>query len=136
MGDNADRMSAFSYKPTRILPLLALLLLFPAAARAQSSDSTAAAREHYQKGTAFYDLGRYADAIREFEAAYELKNDPALLYNLAQSNRLAGNAEQALRLYKTYLRYVPKAPNRAEIEERITTLEQQVAAAQKNATQT
>jgi tetratricopeptide (TPR) repeat protein len=101
----------------------------PAAPAAQ--DATAGAREHYQKGTAFYDLGRYPEAIHEFEAAYELKNDPALLYNLAQSYRLAGNAEQALHFYRTYLRRVPKAPNRAEIEERITALEAQVA--QKNA---
>src|SRR3954467_4437432 len=95
--------------------LLVLVLMLPAlAARAQ--DATSGAREHYQKGTAFYDLGRYQDAIKEFEAAYELKNDPALLYNLAQSHRLAGNAEQALHFYRTYLRRVPKAPNRTEIE--------------------
>jgi tetratricopeptide (TPR) repeat protein len=98
---------------------------------ARAADDAASAREHYQKGTAFYDLGKYNEAIKEFEAAYEIKNDPALLYNLAQSHRLAGNAEQALHFYRTYLRRVPKAPNRAEIDERITALEQQVA--QKNA---
>jgi len=96
-----------------------------------AEDAAASAREHYQKGTAFYDLGKYDEAIKEFEAAYEIKNDPALLYNLAQSYRLAGNAEQALHFYRTYLRRVPKVANRAEIEERITALEQQVA--QKNA---
>jgi tetratricopeptide (TPR) repeat protein len=98
------------------------------------ADDAQSAREHYQKGTSYYDLGRYADAIREFEAAYEIKNDPALLYNLAQSHRLAGNSEQALHFYRTYLRRVPKAPNRTEIEGRITALEQLVA--QKNTTQT
>jgi tetratricopeptide (TPR) repeat protein len=108
--------------------LLALLIASsPLAARA---DDAATAREHYQKGTSNYDLGRYADAIKEFEAAYEIKNDPALLYNLAQSHRLAGNTEQALHFYRTYLRYVPKAPNRAEIESRIAQLDQQLA--QKN----
>jgi tetratricopeptide (TPR) repeat protein len=99
---------------------LAGILLLPARARAED---TAAAREHYQKGTAFYDLGRYQDAAKEFEAAYEAKNDPALLYNLAQSHRLAGNTEQALHFYRTYLRRVPKAANRSEIEERIMALE-------------
>jgi tetratricopeptide (TPR) repeat protein len=91
------------------------------------ADETSEAREHYQKGTSFYDLGRYGDAIREFEAAYQIKNDPALLYNLAQSHRLAGNEEQALHFYRTYLRRVPKAPNRTEIEGRIAQLEQLVA---------
>jgi tetratricopeptide (TPR) repeat protein len=97
------------------------------------AEDTAAAREHYQRGTAFYDLGKYQEAIREFEAAYQAKNDPALLYNLAQSHRLAGNSEQALHFYRTYLRRVPKAPNRAEIEGRISSLEK--LQEQKSATQ-
>ena len=87
----------------------------------QAADNKAAAKEHYTRGTSFYDLGRYDDAIKEFEAAYQLKNDPAFLYNLAQSYRQAGNHEQAVHFYKTYLRYVPKAPNRADIEEKIKT---------------
>jgi tetratricopeptide (TPR) repeat protein len=113
-------------------PLFALLLVLAAPAVARADDAMSA-REHYQKGTSYYDLGRYPEAIKEFEAAYEIKNDPALLYNLAQSNRLAGNSEQALHFYRTYLRYVPKAANRAEIEDRIKQLDQLVA--QKNAGQ-
>ncbi len=38
-----------------------------------------------------------------------------------------GDPEQALHFYRTYLRYVPKAPNRAEIEQRIAALEKQMA---------
>jgi tetratricopeptide (TPR) repeat protein len=122
--------------PSRSAPVLACLLAFltfSVAAPARADDS-ASAREHYQKGTSFYDLGKYPEAIKEFEAAYQIKNDPALLYNLAQSNRLAGNSEQALHFYRTYLRYVPKVANRAEIEDRIKQLDQLVA--QKNAAQT
>jgi tetratricopeptide (TPR) repeat protein len=103
---------------------LALWLTAAAPSAARADDAAASAREHYQKGTTLYDLGRYADAIKEFEAAYQIKNDPALLYNLAQSNRLAGNSEQALHFYRTYLRYVPNAKNRAEIEDRIKQLDQ------------
>ena len=82
-----------------------------------------AAREHWERGTKFYDIGKYDEAIKEFEAAYQAKTDPAFLYNLAQSHRLAGHTNEALRLYRTYLRYAPKAPNRADIEERIKELE-------------
>src|SRR6266545_1894884 len=103
------------------------LVSAPAGAQDKDADKRAAAKDHYQRGTSFYDLGRYQDAIKEFEAAYQLKNDPAFLYNLAQSYRLAGDAENALRLYRTYLRYVPKPANRAEIDDRIKTLEQQIA---------
>src|SRR6478735_7800749 len=114
----------------RLIPVVAsALFLCAATARAQDKpvDPKVAAKEHYTRGTSFYDLGRYDDAIKEFEAAYQLKNDPAFLYNLAQSYRQAGNHEQALHFYKTYLRYVPKAPNRADIEEKIKTEEQLVA---------
>lgn len=107
---------------------LGLVVVFLAATvKPAYADDTSEAREHYQKGTSFYDLGRYPEAIREFEAAYQIKNDPALLYNLAQSHRLAGNSEQALHFYRTYLRRVPKAPNRTEIEGRITQLEQVIS---------
>ena len=121
----------------RRLPLLiaTLSLLVASAAWAQAKpDSKTAAKEHYARGTSYYDLGRYDDAIKEFEAAYQLKNDPAFLYNLAQSYRLAGNEERALHFYKTYLRYVPKAPKRAEIEERIAALERQMATESKATT--
>jgi tetratricopeptide (TPR) repeat protein len=118
--------------PVAVVTLVALILTLVRVAPAQAEDTTTA-REHYQKGTSYYDLGRYQDAIKEFEAAYEIKNDPALLYNLAQSHRLAGNSDQALHFYRTYLRRFPKAPNRVEIEGRITALEQLVA--QKSATQ-
>jgi tetratricopeptide (TPR) repeat protein len=97
-------------------------------ARAEAADGDAtAAREHYEKGTKFYDIGKYEEAIREFEAAYEAKSDPAFIYNLAQSHRLAGHSTEALQLYRNYLRYVPKAPNRADIEERIRGLEKTIA---------
>jgi len=121
----------------RRLPLLiaTLSLLVASAAWAQAKpDSKVAAKEHYVRGTSYYDLGKYDEAIKEFEAAYQLKNDPAFLYNLAQSYRLAGNAERALHFYRTYLRYMPKAPNRAEIEDRIAALERQMATESKATT--
>ena len=68
------------------------------------------------------DIGKHDEAIKEFEAAYEAKSDPAF-YDAPQSHRLAGHANEALRLYRTYLRYVPKAANRADIEVRIQELE-------------
>jgi tetratricopeptide (TPR) repeat protein len=111
----------------RTLPFLAALItwlcaVFLAAPAAMAEDKTAA-RDHWERGTKFYDLGKYDEAIREFEAAYEAKGDPAFLYNLAQSHRLAGHAADSLRFYRTYLRYVPKAPNRSDIEDRIKELE-------------
>lgn len=106
--------------------MVAILSIVMSASGAHAEDKNAA-REHWERGTKFYDIGKYDEAIKEFEAAYQAKSDPAFLYNLAQSHRLAGHPNEALRLYRSYLRYVPKAPNRADIEERIKELEKTAA---------
>lgn len=91
------------------------------------ADDAAAAREHAQKATTFYKLAKYDDAIREFEAAYEAKEDPALLYNIAQCHRLAGHEGEALRLYRNYLRDAPRGPYRAQADQWIAALEKSAA---------
>ena len=91
--------------------------------QAFAADETSAAREHAQKGSAFMDLGKYAEAAAEYEAAYADKQDPALLLNMAQAYRLAGNGNKAVFFYRKYLQHVPKSPYRADIEEKIAALE-------------
>ncbi len=88
-----------------------------------AADETSSAREHAQKGKAFMDLAKYNEAAAEYEAAYADKPDPALLLNLAQAYRLAGNADKAIFFYRKYLQHVPKSPYRADIEEKIAALE-------------
>lgn len=80
-------------------------------------------RELYQRGRVYYRLGDYRAAIREFEEAYRTTRSPALLYDLAQAHRLDGNRQRALPLYRAYLHDLPKAKNRAEVEQRISELE-------------
>lgn len=82
------------------------------------------AREHYQKGITHYNLGEFEAAILEFKQAYAISNAHGLLFNIAQAYRLGGDAKQGLYFYKTYLRLVPEAPNRADVESRIAELEQ------------
>lgn len=104
---------------TRLL-LASLLALGPVgAARAQAQAVTpgpladeAAAREHYEKGTAAYALGDFAEAAKQYEAAFRVKLDPALLYNAAQAHRRANNKPRAIELYQNLLRLFPNAPNR------------------------
>jgi tetratricopeptide (TPR) repeat protein len=79
-----------------------VLLCFALAAPNAGADDIAEAREHYRKGSKAYDLGHYQDAIREYEAAYTIKDDPALLFNIAQAYRLAGDYPNAIRSYKSF----------------------------------
>jgi tetratricopeptide (TPR) repeat protein len=79
------------------------------------------------KGTRAYDLGLYDEAIAQYMAAYKIKDDPALLFNIGQAHRLAGHSAEALRFYKTYLSKLPDAANRAEVEAKMADLSKQLA---------
>ena len=79
---------------------------------AWGDEATDSARTHYQRATSLYDVGRFAEAAQEYEAAYQLKNDPALLFNLGQAYRYAGDFGRAIFAYRGYLRRVPQADNR------------------------
>jgi len=104
------------------LILLTFVVGFSSLALA-APDERALAREHYLKGTKAFDLGLYEEAIAEYMAAYKAKDDPALLYNIAQSHRLAGHAADAQRFYRMYLRKIPDAPNRDEVEAKLAELQ-------------
>lgn len=102
---------------------LALVLGLSSIAAAASENDRAAAREHFQKGTKFFDLGKFEDAVKEYEAAYELIDDPVLLYNIAQAHRLAGHTERALFFYRSFLRRNPNAKNQDEVNLKIAELQ-------------
>jgi tetratricopeptide (TPR) repeat protein len=108
--------------------VLGLLGTRPAAAREQTAHPSPEARLHYERGIAHYNLGEFPAAIDELKQAYALSNAPGLLFNLAQAERLAGQPDQALYFYRTYLRLEPDAPNRADVEHRIDEMEKAVAA--------
>jgi tetratricopeptide (TPR) repeat protein len=93
---------------------------------AVADDATTKAKELYQQGQAHYAVGEYEAAAEAYQNAYKLKQDPALLFNAAQAQRLAGNLDRALTLYRNYLRFHPNVANRAEVESRISQLEQQI----------
>ncbi|MGZ3437906.1 MAG: tetratricopeptide repeat protein [Polyangia bacterium] len=100
------------------------------------ADSVATARQHYERGATLYDLGRFADAAKEFEAAYEDKNDPALLFNIARAYRFAGSYSRSLIAYRAYLRNLPNAANRAQVESNIAELDQLIQRQQSTAATT
>jgi tetratricopeptide (TPR) repeat protein len=81
---------------------VSVLALFPRPAAAQD-DKTEQARGCYERGQRLYDLGRYQDAIDEFEKGYLLSGLPAFLINIAQAYRLAGDEPRAIDYYKRFL---------------------------------
>jgi hypothetical protein len=112
---------------------LAALLVFVTSVSAAApalADESSDAKAHYQKATAHYAVGEYHDAAVEYELAYKAKQDPALLYNAAQSHRLANDNQKALLLYKNIVKLYPTSKYAAESKDRIEKLEQAIATTQ------
>ncbi len=108
---------------------MAAALLAGAPARAQESTppsisprDEAAAKLHYEKGTAAYALGDFVEAARQYEEAFRLKLDPALLFNAAQAQRRAGNRQRAIELYENLLRVFPTGTGHEKARQHLDAL--------------
>jgi tetratricopeptide (TPR) repeat protein len=110
----------------RSMLVLAILVLFAWPARAQDS-SIEEAKAHAARAKVHYDLGEYEKAAEEYIVVYRIKPLPALLYNIAQSYRQAGQYEKARQFYKSYLRESKDVPNRAAIEKAIREIDELLA---------
>jgi hypothetical protein len=84
--------------------------------------------EHYERATRAYDIQKYQEAVEEYQKAYEIAGDPAMLYNVAQAYRLNGQLQEALHSYRRYLQRSPNARNREDVERKIADLEQTLEA--------
>ncbi|MFL5312891.1 MAG: tetratricopeptide repeat protein [Myxococcales bacterium] len=109
----------------RLALMAALLALAAGPLRAQDS-SLEEAKAHAARAKVHYDLGEYDKAAEEYIVVYRLRPLPALLYNIAQSYRQAGQYEKAKQFYKSYLRESKDATasNRAAIEKAIREIEE------------
>jgi hypothetical protein len=80
----------------------------------------------YERATRAYDVGKYNEAIEDYQKAYEIGGDPPMLYNIAQAYRLNDQPNEALRFYRRYLQRAPQARNREDVERKIAELEKAV----------
>jgi hypothetical protein len=62
---------------------------------AAATQETGPAREHFVRGTRAIEVGRWADAVREFERAYELSRAPTALFNTGFALRALGRHVEA-----------------------------------------
>jgi tetratricopeptide (TPR) repeat protein len=67
----------------------------------------ARAQAWFEQGQAAYSNGEYETAANLFRAVYEVTHAPAVLYDVAQAERLAGRCERALADYEEYVRVAP-----------------------------
>src|SRR5439155_18935700 len=86
-----------------------------------------AARVAYAEATRYYDLNRFDLALEAFQRAYWNYEEPAFLYNLAQCHRQLHHKSDAVAFYRSYLRKLPDAPNRGDVQRTIGDLEAAIA---------
>jgi tetratricopeptide (TPR) repeat protein len=100
-----------------------------AGAGVQNSDaasSDAVARGLFEAARASYAAGKYEDALKYFQQAYDLSQRAALLYNIGQAADRLHQDQRTVEAFRLYLERVPDAPNRAEVEGRLRSLERLV----------
>lgn len=77
-----------------------------------------------KRGIIAVNTGHYEEAVKAFEEAYALNQDPALLFNLAQAYRLAGQPGKALDACSSFLRSAnPTGADRSQVEHFMSELE-------------
>src|ERR1700710_327332 len=87
------------------------------------ADSRGDADAHARRGVALYNLGKYEEAIGEFEDAYKAFQSDALLFNLAQAHRKLEHCERALTFYHQYLAGSPTPALAQQVEKLLPELE-------------
>ncbi|MFO0575048.1 MAG: tetratricopeptide repeat protein [Polyangia bacterium] len=111
-------MNTRSLKGPRRLPvaLLALLaLLFTALPQLAHADNF---EKLFRQGLTLYERKEYEPAIEAFLQAYEVRQLPRVLLNIAQVYRKIGRGNDALLYYERYLKAEPNPPPkiRADVE--------------------
>lgn len=106
------------------LAVLALALRATAAPTPiTTNDQRQEARARYAQAVEHFNNGEYAAAADDFLAVYKISPQPALLYNVAQAYRLGNDLEHALVYYQRFVKELPSARQRPDVERRIEELE-------------
>jgi tetratricopeptide (TPR) repeat protein len=106
----------------KIVWIAGLLLLAAAPLRAQD------ARELFVRGEEAFAHGRYEDAIRDWQAAFELDPRPRLLFNVARAHERLGALETALATFERFLAEAPEdEPVRETAVRNVAALRERIA---------
>jgi len=124
------------FAPLICVPLwLAALAVLEArdaqAAPASGTTNDKQARELFQSAENSFNLGRFPDALADYQAAYEAKPLPAFLFNIAQCYRNMQSYERARFFFRRYLALDPHTPNRRLVEDLIAEMTRELDKADK-----
>lgn len=86
--------------------LVVLVFCFSLAwiASAQQTPENEGSKIAYRAGFDYFGIQDYQRALEQFQIAYDLSKNPAILFNIAQCYRLLGQTQDALTYYERYLK--------------------------------
>ncbi|MES1207182.1 MAG: tetratricopeptide repeat protein [Pseudomonadota bacterium] len=109
--------------PTLVCAVAAFVALGRSAHAQLTPQQKQEIHQHYDRATRAYDLGKYTEAVDEYQKVYEIDGDPVMLYNIAQAYRLNDQPQDAIHFYRRYLQRSPEARNREDVERKIAAQE-------------
>jgi len=97
------------------------------AARPAATASGPRAEDLFAASMDAYRRGDFKGAIELLEKVYAMDPEPSILYNMGRAYEGLGDLPKAIDHYKRFLDQSPHARDRGALEQRITTLERQLA---------
>ncbi len=88
----------------------------PVAPAPPSATAVQQAHDLARAAIRLYEIGDYDEAIENFKKSFELDPNPAVVFNLAQAYRFKHDYPQAKLLFENFLRMLPRARNRADVQ--------------------
>lgn len=109
----------------RWLALIIACFVASAAPRSARADDPAqrAAKRHYDRGEKLFALGKFDEALDEYQKAFDAKPLPGFLFNIGQCYRNLGDYDQAIFSFKKFLKLDPETPKREAVEKLLEELE-------------
>jgi hypothetical protein len=110
--------------------LIGLLMAVGApTAAGQSSPDDQEARRLFEAGSVAFEDAHYEAALDLFRRAHALSGRPTLLFNIGHAADRLRRDRDAVDAFEAYLRELPQAANRREVEVRLSVLRRQLVVA-------
>ena len=117
-------------KTSRLIAIVCLVLAvggnsLPVFADPKSPASAAAsarAKTYFENGARLVGEQRYAEALAEFSAGFELSQRPLFLFNMGEAARALGDAARARTFYRHYLTLAPNGEFAQQARARLDAL--------------
>ncbi|HEU0035726.1 MAG TPA: PEGA domain-containing protein [Kofleriaceae bacterium] len=116
-----------------LFAIVVAICAYASAALAQPADALKKAQAAFDQAQIDYLAGKYDEAAKGFEDAYNARQFPQFLYNVGACHHMKGKKasdpasyQKAVDYYRKYLAADPQAPDKAKVEKAIGVLEAEI----------